>query len=214
MKRLLIKTLMVFTAFLFSGSVVSDENSEKNILDSVEITFPKEVGKEVGLEHWEKIHEVFSHPRCVNCHVPDDNRPRWAGPSYEGRYPTQDAEPFHGMNVNGGVSRIGGDSIPCFACHQKQNSEVPHGPPGAIVWMLAPVQMQWWGKTSREICEQVKDPARNGHRSVQDVASHIEHDPLVHWGWSPGPGREPAPYSVKELVSFIHTWDKAGAPCP
>ncbi len=160
-----------------------------------------------GVELWGKIHEVFSHPRCSNCHVPEDNRPRWSGPSY-GK--TQ----FHGMNVNGGASRIGAESILCSTCHGKQNSDLPHGPPGAEIWLLAPVEMTWWEKTSLEICEQIKDPMRNGGRDLKQVAEHIEKDHLVHWGWNPGVGREPAPYSAAELVTFILDWNEQGAPCP
>ena len=74
--------------------------------------------------------------------------------------------------------------------------------------------MQWFDKRSKDICEQIKDPARNGNRTIDDVADHIGHDELVHWGWAPGPGREPAPYSADELVVFILQWDALGAPCP
>ena len=35
-----------------------------------------------ALEAWNMVYEVFSHTRCSNCHVGDDNRPRWSGPSY------------------------------------------------------------------------------------------------------------------------------------
>lgn len=165
----------------------------------------------LGLEAWAKIYDVLSHPRCSNCHVGEDNRPRWSGPGYglaAGEWK------FHGMNVNGGESRIGMESIPCSTCHQLENSDVPHGPPGAQVWALAPVEMVWWQKSSEEICEQIKDPARNGGRSVGEVADHIDNDELVHWGWKPGPGREPAPYSRKEAVALLQTWAASGAPCP
>jgi hypothetical protein len=74
--------------------------------------------------------------------------------------------------------------------------------------------MQWFDKSSAEICAQIKDEARNGKRTIAEVAKHIEDEPLVHWGWAPGPGREPAPYSVAELVELLKQWDAAGAPCP
>ena len=164
-----------------------------------------------ALAIWSKIYEVFSHPRCVNCLVPEDNRPRWSGPSFglgDGEWA------FHGMNIDGGESRDGADSIPCKACHADTNSELPHGPPGEEVWLLAPVEMNWWGKSSQEVCEQIKDPARNGGRTLQHVADHVAHDHLVLWGWDPGPGREPAPYSAAEIAASIESWAAAGAPCP
>jgi mono/diheme cytochrome c family protein len=33
--------------------------------------------QEDGSKAWEKIHAVLSHPRCANCHTPDDH-PRWS----------------------------------------------------------------------------------------------------------------------------------------
>jgi hypothetical protein len=62
--------------------------------------------------------------------------------------------------------------------------------------------MQWFGKSSTEICAQIKDPAHNGGRTVAEVARHIEDEPLVHWGWMPGPGRAPAPYSALQVWNF------------
>ena len=169
------------------------------------------VSESDALETWSKIYEVFSHPRCANCHVPDDNRPRWSGPSYG----LADGEwKYHGMNINGGDSRIGIESLPCSTCHGAENIDTPHGPPGAPVWALAPVEMLWWRQSSAQICAQIKDRDRNGGRTLEQVADHIEHDALVHWGWAPGPGREPAPYSIAELTSFVISWTAAGAPCP
>ena len=160
---------------------------------------------------WGRIYEVFSHPRCANCHVGEDNRPRWSGPSFG----LEDGDwDYHGMNINGGIDRFGARTVPCTACHQQTNSPVPHGPPGAVVWMLAPVEMEWFGKSSEYICAQIKDVDRNGGRSLEEVAAHIDHDALVHWGWNPGPGREPAPYSAPEVVAMFNAWAAAGAPCP
>ena len=161
-----------------------------------------------GLAAWQKSYEVFSHPRCSNCHVPEDGRPRWSGPSYG------DGWRYHGMYVHGGESRIGNENLPCLTCHQETNSPVPHGPPGAHAWALPPASMEWWQKSSGFICNQIKDPTRNGDRSVQDIVDHILKDELVHWGWDPGPGREPAPYSPEELAGFLQIWIDAGAPCP
>jgi hypothetical protein len=33
--------------------------------------------------------------------------------------------------------------------------------------------MGWEGKTLGEICAQIKDPARNGGRSVADIVHHV-----------------------------------------
>jgi hypothetical protein len=167
------------------------------------------LAQDTGLATWSKIHAVFSHPRCANCHVGPDNVPIWSGPS-SGPAPRP-----HGMNINGGTSRDGAAYIVCSACHAPHNAQLPHGPPGAPAWLLAPVSMQWFGKSSAEICAQIKDKDRNGGRlTIEEVAAHIERDALVHWGWSPGPGREPAPYSAAQVAAFLRQWDAAGAPCP
>ena len=99
--------------------------------------------KAEGSEVWSNIYQVLSHPRCVNCHVPDD-QPRWSGKSF--------GKPqVHGMNVHATATRMGipGQQM-CSTCHAKTNADVPHGPPGAEVWMLAPAEMVWWGKSSSE----------------------------------------------------------------
>ncbi|MBX9453543.1 MAG: hypothetical protein KL801_17220 [Mesorhizobium sp.] len=166
------------------------------------------VDRERGLAEWEKVNAVFSHPRCANCHV-EDEHPRWSGPHYGGTR-------FHAFNVQRGDdgSGFGNAGLRCSTCHFETNSQVLHGPPGAENWHLAPVEMVWFGKTSAEICEQIKDPARNGDRSLQEVATHVRDDALVAWGWDPGPGREPAPGSAEETYEAILAWEAEGAPCP
>lgn len=210
--RAIIHHIMMVILFSIAGvsAVTADEDSDNTDTN----VRPAELSEAEALEVWGRVHEVFSHPRCANCHVPDDNRPRWSGPSYEKRYPAQDTEPYHAMNVNGGDSRRGEETMRCSTCHQSENSRLPHGPPGSPVWELAPLEMQWWDKTSQEICEQIKDPARNGNRTLAEVADHVDHDALVLWGWEPGPGREKPPYSAPEVAEFILQWADAGAPCP
>jgi hypothetical protein len=164
--------------------------------------------REAGLAEWDTIHAVFSHPRCANCHVEDD-RPRWSGEHY-GR------TRVHGFNVRRGEdgSGFGNAGLRCATCHSETNSQVLHGPPGAHNWHLAPVEMVWFDRTSAEICAQIKDPARNGGRTLDEVARHVRDDGLVAWGWQPGPGREPAPGSAEETFAAIERWAAAGAPCP
>lgn len=163
---------------------------------------------DVGLPLWAEIYEVFSHPRCANCHV-DDDHPRWSGLHYG-------ATRVHGMNVRRGTdgSGFGNVGLRCTACHGSENTPVLHGPPGAENWHLAPAEMAWWEKSSRQVCEQIKDPERNGGRTLAEVAEHVRDDPLVRWGWEPGGGREPAPGSPEETYSKLVAWAQVGAPCP
>src|SRR5690606_6254176 len=145
------------------------------------------VDRTAGLAEWDRINAVFSHPRCANCHV-EDERPRWSGAHYG-------QTRVHAFNVQRGEdgSGFGNPGLRCATCHFKENSPVLHGPPGAHNWHLAPPEMVWFGRSSAQICAQIKDPERNGGRTLEEVAAHVRDDALVAWGWAPGPGREPAP---------------------
>ena len=161
-----------------------------------------------GLSEWDKIYAVFSHPRCADCHVADD-RPRWSGAHYG-------ATSVHAFNVQRGTdgSGFGNPGLRCTTCHFSSNSNALNGPPGAEGWHLAPAEMAWFGKSSAEICAQIKDPARNGDRKLTDVALHVRDDKLVAWGWAPGSDREPAPGSAEATYQAIENWMAAGSPCP
>lgn len=178
--------------------------------ENVVIAPPETATVDEGLEAFARIYEVTSHPRCSNCHVGADNIPMWSGPSYG------DARP-HGMNINAGESRIGAETLPCSTCHayNEQAYDMPHAAPQvAMSWMLAPVEAAWFDQTASHICNQLRNPDRNGGRDMMDLATHLDHDLILHWAWSPGGGREPAPYSLQEHVNDILIWGVAGMPCP
>ncbi|KMW60087.1 putative Isoquinoline 1-oxidoreductase subunit [Candidatus Rhodobacter oscarellae] len=164
-----------------------------------------------GLEAWSRIYEVASHPRCANCHTGESDVPMWSGPSY-GDEPRQ-----HGMRIRAGESRIGAEHLTCSTCHSYSEipQTVPHAAPrvGAS-WQLAPAEAHWFGKSSEFICAQLRDLERNDGRDYLALADHIGHDVILHWAWSPGVGREPAPYSLAEHIMDIHLWGAAGQPCP
>jgi len=74
--------------------------------------------------------------------------------------------------------------------------------------------MAWEGRSLGSICEQLKDPARNGNRSVADILHHVVTDSLVKWAWNPGPGRSAAPGSNADFGALLRAWTEAGAHCP
>lgn len=161
-----------------------------------------------GLQAWDRIYEVVSHPRCSNCHVGASDRPMWSGPNYGKTRP-------HGMNIRAGESRIGAETIACQTCHGRSNASIPHAPPGVDgYWQLAPVEADWFGRSSKDICEQLRDPERNGDRTFLEVAGHLGHDLVLQWAWDPGPGRQSAPYSLQAHVDDVLAWGVAGTPCP
>lgn len=145
--------------------------------------------------------KVIQHPRCVNCH-PAGDRPLQG----------EDGHPHQPLVVRG-VDGFGAIGMRCTTCHGPANFD-PGGVPGNPVWHLAPIEMAWAGKSLGEICEQIKDPARNGGKSMEDLIHHMGEDELVGWGWSPGAGRQPAPGTQKEFGALIKAWVENGAACP
>jgi hypothetical protein len=68
----------------------------------------------------------------------------------------------------------------------------------------------WEGKTLGQICAQIKDPARNGGRTLEALVDHIGTDHLVGWAWAPGFGRRPTPGTQKEAGALAEAWVKPG----
>lgn len=177
----------------------------------VTIAPPDSVSREDGLSAWDRIYEVASHPRCANCHTGASDRPMWSGPSYG-------KTRQHGMNVQAGESRIGAETLLCSTCHTYRETSAPNdgahmAPQVAADWRLAPVEADWFGRSSIEICEQLRNPERNDGRDYLALAEHLDHDVILHWAWSPGGNRQPAPYSLQEHVDDILAWGVAGYPC-
>jgi hypothetical protein len=65
-----------------------------------------------------------------------------------------------------------------------------------------------------EICRQLKDPQRNGGRTLALLHEHLAKDELVGWGWHPGSGRDPVPGTQQRLGELIQAWIDSGAECP
>jgi hypothetical protein len=145
--------------------------------------------------------KVLTAPRCVNCH-PAGDRPLQG-----------EAGRLHQPPVERGLDGFGAVNMRCATCHQGANFD-PAGVPGHPHWHLAPREMAWQDKTVGEICAQIKDPARNGGRSLEQIMAHLTNDTLVGWAWAPGFGREPAPGTQKELGALIEAWLNTGAVCP
>ena len=143
--------------------------------------------------------KVLLHPRCVNCHPSGDT-------------PMQtDAMRRHQPLVVRGEGGFGAPGLQCDACHGAANfGNVPGNP----VWHLAPASMAWEGEDAGAICEQLKDPARNGGRDLEAIIRHVEEDGLVGYGWNPPAHLEPAPGSQAELGELTRAWVEAGASCP
>lgn len=202
-------SIMALTIALSVAAMAAADNK-------IEIKPPPEgsVTTEQGLQAWSRIYEVTSHPRCANCHTGESDRPMWSGPSYG-------KTRVHGMNIQAGKSRVGAKYLLCSTCHTTKSENwqnantTPHSAPRvATSWALAPVEAHWFGRSSEQICAQLREPLTNGNRSMLEIAEHLNHDLILHWAWAPGGGREPAPYSLQEHVNDILTWGVADTPCP
>jgi hypothetical protein len=145
--------------------------------------------------------KVLTSARCVNCH-PAGDRPLQG-----------ETHRLHQPPVTRGDDGFGTVSMRCATCHQGSNFDAA-GVPGNPHWHLAPREMAWQGKTLGEICAQIKDPARNGGRSLQQILTHMATDTLVGWAWAPGFGRKPAPGTQQELGALLDAWIETGAACP
>lgn len=149
--------------------------------------------------------KVLQHPRCLNCHPVT-------------REPTQgdDMHP-HVPKLQIGDNH-GTKALPCSSCHGPTNSETigsrVRSVPGTTGWALAPASMAWQTLTVSQVCAQIKDPVRNGNRSLEQIHEHLAKDHLVAWAWHPGEGRTPAPGTQIVFGQLIRAWIDTGAQCP
>jgi hypothetical protein len=157
-----------------------------------------------GKKAFVEVARVLQSPRCMNCHPVGDA-------------PLQtDASTPHQMNVSRKSESAG---LECATCHREQNSEavgVAGGPPGAPNWHLPPPEtpMVFQGHTPTTLCEQLKNPAKNGGKSLDQLLHHVTEDALVKWGWNPGGNRTKPPLTHEAFVKAFSTWVASGGACP
>jgi hypothetical protein len=157
--------------------------------------------KERSLALFHEAGKVITHARCMNCH-PAGDRPAQG----DDRHP-------HMPLVVRGEDNFGAIGMRCTTCHGPANFD-PAGVPGHPEWHVAPIEMAWVGKSLGQICEQIKDPKRNGGKSMAELIHHMAEDSLVGWGWHPGAGREPVPGTQKDFGALFKAWVDTGADCP
>lgn len=147
-----------------------------------------------------RMAEVLRHPRCMNCHTATE-------------FPRQGNERLrHDMLVQRGPDDHGAPAMRCSSCHQNVNQA--NGVPGAPNWGLAPLAMAWEGLDDRQLADALKDPARNGRRSLEQIHDHLAHDELVGWAWKPGANREAVPMPREEFARLVREWIDTGAVSP
>ena len=198
---------------LLAGIVVSAPLTARLLVDKSSKTFdPSDKDKvkkpqskeEESLTAFNKMMDVLTHPRCINCH-PSDHTPRQADDMHLHRF---------------GISRLNSAGAPtnCNTCHQDTNNDFS-GVPGAPEWSLAPHSMRWQGLTRTEIAESMMNPANNGGRNSEEIMHHLTEHALVLWAWEPGVDtegkpREKPPVPVDEYIEAVKTWIELGANIP
>jgi cytochrome c5 len=147
---------------------------------------------------------VFASPRCWNCH-----------PSGDAPLQGDDGH-IHIQDVKRGADGKGVYGMKCSTCHQVGNLPGANMPPGNPKWSLPPANMKMviQGETAGQFCRQLKDPAKNGNRTLAQIIEHVSSDDLVGWGWNPGDGRTLPPLSRPEFVEAMKAWVDNGAACP
>lgn len=152
-------------------------------------------------EAWQRIASVLQHPRCLNCH--------------QANVPLQgDSRRLHLPLVERGPQGMGVGAMVCANCHNASGNNDTSRTPGAPHWSLAPKSMLWQGLSVTQLCQQMKDPKRNGNRTPAQLLEHMETEKLVLWAWNPGAGRQPVPLPHDEFIQYMKTWVAGGAACP
>jgi hypothetical protein len=160
-----------------------------------------------GAQAFEVVRSVLQHPRCANCHIPED-------------FPRQlDTSRRHDISVQRGKTGHGATAMECGTCHGQQNLPASYGlhvPPGAPNWHLPPpeTKMVFIDVTPAQLCTTIKDKAATGGKDLQAMLAHNRDDKLVGWGWDPGLGRKPVPVPREQFVAAFKEWMDLGAPCP
>ena len=161
---------------------------------------------ETNRTNFDKMMDVLTHQRCVNCH-PSDGVPKQG----DDRHP-------HYFGIERGKDNVGFDATKCNTCHQSENNPYS-GVPGAPEWSLAPESMRWEGLSRTEIAKSMLDPKRNGNRTPEQVMHHLTEHELVLWAWNPGVDangkeRQHPPIPVNEYIKAVKQWFDDGAIIP
>jgi hypothetical protein len=171
------------------------------LLGAVERAMAQAVSRAESLAAWAKIQTVLQHSRCLNCHQAES--------------PLQgDLRRAHTPHVVRGPEGHGVSAMKCSGCHNAMGNNPTSRTPGAPHWGLAPISMLWQGLSGGALCRSLKDPTKNGKRSLDEITTHMETDKLVLWGWNPGAGLEAVPLAHNEFMKELRIWTAGGAACP
>lgn len=194
---------LTLAGFALSERLDQVNRVEDSVLNEAEIASAADPAK--ARAAFNDAVKVFFSARCANCHPAGD-------------IPTQGDEfTPHPQGVTRGKDGKGVYGMTCTTCHQAENLQGDHMPPGVPNWHMPPAhqKMVFQGLTARQLCMNLKNPLKNGGRKTpKDAIHHLEEDPLVHWAWTPGNGRSVPPMSYEDFMKTMKVWVDNGAACP
>ena len=200
-KHMLFTSLVMLcvTGILLAANFTSNDSGYSSLATT---SFDAETNE----ANFNKMMDVLTHKRCVNCH-PNDNIPKQG----------EDSHP-HYFGMARGQDNHGYKATNCNTCHQSENNNYS-GVPGAPEWSLAPASMKWEGLTRIEIAKSMMDPERNGGRTAEETMHHLTEHELVLWAWEPGVNaegvpREKPPVPKDEYIAAVKQWFEDGAIIP
>ncbi len=196
---LFVLSLLLIVSVLFASNYSNNDTSYISV--SAETLEKKEAH-----ENYNKIMDVLTSPRCINCH-PNNNIPKQG----------DDGHP-HYFGMSRGEDNLGFEATKCTTCHQTENNDYS-GVPGAPEWSLAPAAMFWEGLTRKEIAKSMMNPKINGGRTPEEIMHHLTEHDLVLWAWNPGvradgTPREKPPIPLEEYQKAVKEWIEHGAIIP
>ncbi len=197
-----IRLLLPF--FLLVGILIASNRGPNINGYTLEPSLEKE--SQTTNESFDKMMDVLTHQRCMNCH-PNDNIPKQG----DDRHP-------HYFDMARGDDDKGFEATSCTTCHQSENNEYS-GVPGAPHWSLAPASMGWQNLSRTEIAKKLLNKETNGGKTHEELIKHMTEDELVLWAWEPGvdaDGNERTPPSVakEEFAKAVKDWFSEGAIIP
>ena len=192
------RVLLLLTAALAGAATLSAHE------DAAAVARPADKDDAGARAAFLDVYKVLMHPRCLNCH-PSGDAPLQGDDSH-----------VHAQNVKRGEDGKGKYALKCANCHQDTNLAGENLPPGNPTWHLPrkDIPLVFQGKSPHELADQLKDPKRNGGKTLEQLLEHVTHDGLVLWGWEPGEGRKRPPLSHDEFAKRFREWVGKGAASP
>ena len=195
---------LLLAGFAWSGRNRTDRVEGSSLTEEQAAAAPD---PEKAKAAFQEAAKVFFSARCANCHPASDT-------------PTQgDAMEPHTMGVTRGKDGRGVYGQKCTTCHQNENLDGAHLPPGTSKdWHMPPAdqKMVFQGLSPGQLCRNFKDPSKNGgHKTLAAAMEHVQKkDPLVIWAWEPGNGRTIPPMGLEAFLAKVQEWVDNGGACP